>query len=243
VRWAKTDSVAVGGTDTWQMFYQIDSNATGTQSAWQNVGTVFKFNSSGQMNPPLSSLTLPNLTVNGDNLGNVQLVLGNNGLTQFADTSGTAQVNQFHQNGFAAGKLQSIAVNGQNRVVGTFSNGQNIPLSGGHPGELQRPGRAAGAQRRRLCGDGRFRPAAVLGNRANRGQLGRGLQRRYRHPVQSSDRGAAGLFGQRQGDDDGQPDDAEPAHRGPVMRRGVRCATEVPVQVRTTVDAGERQAA
>jgi flagellar hook protein FlgE len=129
LRWAKTDSVAVGGTDTWQLFYQVNSNATGTQSAWQNVGTVFKFNSSGQMNPPLSSLTLPNLTVNGDSLGNVQLVLGSNGLTQFADTSGTAQVNEFQQNGFAAGKLQTIAVNGQNRVVGTFSNGQNIPLA------------------------------------------------------------------------------------------------------------------
>jgi flagellar hook protein FlgE len=129
LRWAKTDAVAVGGTDTWQLFYQTNSNATGTQSAWRNVGTVFKFNSSGQMNPPLSGVTLPGLTVNGDNLGNVQLVLGNNGLTQFADTSGTVQVNQFQQNGFAAGKLQSIAVNGQNRVVGTFSNGQNIPLA------------------------------------------------------------------------------------------------------------------
>jgi flagellar hook protein FlgE len=129
LRWAKTDAVAVGGTDSWQLFYQTNSNATGTQSAWQNVGTVFKFNASGQMNPPLSSLTLPNLTVNGDSLGNVQLVLGSNGLTQFADTSGTVQVNQFQQNGFAAGKLQSIAVNGQNRVVGTFSNGQNIPLA------------------------------------------------------------------------------------------------------------------
>jgi len=129
LRWAKTDSVAVGGTDTWQLFYQSNSNATGTQSAWQNVGTTFKFNSSGQMTPPLSSLTLVNLTVNGDSLGNVQLVLGSNGLTQFADTSGTVQVNQFQQNGFAAGKLQSVAVNSQNRVVGTFSNGQNIPLA------------------------------------------------------------------------------------------------------------------
>ncbi|HWF94327.1 MAG TPA: flagellar hook-basal body complex protein [Xanthobacteraceae bacterium] len=129
LRWAKTDSVATGGTDTWQLFYQTNSNATGTQSAWQNVGTVFKFNSSGQMNPPISSLTLPNLTVNGDSLGNVQLALGSNGLTQFADSSGAAQVNQFQQNGFAAGKLDTIAVNGQNRVVGTFSNGQNIPLA------------------------------------------------------------------------------------------------------------------
>jgi flagellar hook protein FlgE len=129
LRWAKTSSVATGGVDSWQLFYQSNSNATGTQSAWQNVGTTFTFNSSGQMNPPISSLTLPNLTVNGDSLGNVQLALGSNGLTQFADSSGAAQVNQFQQNGFAAGKLDSIAVNDQNRVVGTFSNGQNIPLA------------------------------------------------------------------------------------------------------------------
>jgi len=129
LRWAKTNSVATGGVDSWQLFYQSNSNATGTQSAWQNVGTTFTFNSSGQMNPPLSSLTLPNLTVNGDSLGNVQLTLGSNGLTQFADSSGAAQVNAFSQNGFAAGKLDTIAVNGQNRVVGTFSNGQNIPLA------------------------------------------------------------------------------------------------------------------
>ena len=129
LRWAKTSSVATGGTDSWQLFYQTNSNATGTQSAWKNVGTTFTFNSAGQMNPPISSITLPNLTVNGDSLGNVQLVLGSNGLTQFADSSGTAQVNQFQQNGFAAGQLQSVAVDNENRVVGTFSNGQTIPLA------------------------------------------------------------------------------------------------------------------
>jgi flagellar hook protein FlgE len=129
LRWAKTSSVATGGTDTWQLFYQSNSNATGTQAAWQNVGQLFTFNTAGQMNPAISSLTLPNLTVNGDSLGNVQFVIGGNGLTQFADSSGTAQVNEFTQNGFAAGQLQSIAVDTENRVVGTFSNGQTIPLA------------------------------------------------------------------------------------------------------------------
>jgi flagellar hook protein FlgE len=122
-RWAQT---AAG---SWQLFYQSNSNATGTQAAWQNVGTVFNFNSSGQPTPPLSSVTLQNLTVNGDNLGNVQLNFGSSGLTQYANSSGTAQVGQLQQNGFAAGQLQSIAVDGQNRITGTFSNGQTIPLA------------------------------------------------------------------------------------------------------------------
>ena len=122
-RWAET------GAGSWQLFYQSNPNATGTQPMWQNVGTVFNFNSSGQLSPALSGVTLQNLTVNGDNLGNVQLNFGTNGLTQFANSSGTTQVSQIQQNGFAAGQLQSIAVDGQNRIAGTFSNGQTIPLA------------------------------------------------------------------------------------------------------------------
>jgi flagellar hook protein FlgE len=122
-RWAETSS------GSWQLFYQSNSNATGTQAAWQNVGTIFNFNSSGQLAPPLSNVTLQNLTVNGDALGNVQLNFGTNGLTQFANSSGTAQVSQLQQNGYAAGQLESVAVDGRNQITGTFSNGQTIPLA------------------------------------------------------------------------------------------------------------------
>jgi flagellar hook protein FlgE len=122
-RWAETSS------GSWQLFYQSNPNATGTQAAWQNVGTVFNFNSSGELSPALSGVTLQNLTVGGDNLGNVQLNFGTNGLTQFAHSSGTAQVSQLQQNGFAAGQLQSVAVDGHNQITGTFSNGQTIPLA------------------------------------------------------------------------------------------------------------------
>ena len=122
-RWAQTSA------GSWQLFYQNNSSATGTQAAWQNVGTVFNFNSTGQLSPPLTSVTLQNLTVNGDSLGNVQLNFGSGGLTQYANTSGTTQVGQLQQNGFAAGQLQSVAVDGQNRITGTFSNGQTIPLA------------------------------------------------------------------------------------------------------------------
>ena len=103
--------------------------ATGTQVAWQNAGTTFTFNAAGELTPPLSGVTLQNLTVNGNSLGNVQLQFGNNGLTEFASSSTTAQVSQLQQNGFAAGQLQSVSVDSQNRVVGTFSNGQTIPLA------------------------------------------------------------------------------------------------------------------
>lgn len=124
-RWAETSS------GSWQLFYESNSSATGSEAMWQNVGTTFTFNSSGELTPAISSVTLQNLTVNGDNLGNVQLNFGTNGLTQFADSSSSSEatVNTLQQNGYAAGTLQSIAVNGQNEITGTFSNGQTIALA------------------------------------------------------------------------------------------------------------------
>ena len=130
-RWAKTDSASLGAghTDNWNLFYQTNSNATNTQAAWTNVGTNFTFNSTGQLTPALSNLTLNNVNVNGQTLGNVSLIFGSGGLTQFANTNGTVQVNLLNQNGAAAGQLQSIAVDNQGRVVGTYSNGRTVPLA------------------------------------------------------------------------------------------------------------------
>ena len=126
-RWAQVANS--NGESMWNLFYQTNSSATGSQSAWQNTGTNFIFNGSGQLiQPSTSTLTLP-LTINGDTLSNVQIGLGTNGLTQFANTAGTAQVTQLQQNGFAAGSLQSVSVDTNNRVVGSFSNGQTIPLA------------------------------------------------------------------------------------------------------------------
>ena len=62
-------------------------------------------------------------------LGAVSLNFGSSGLTQYASTGGTATINTLTQNGYAAGQLQSLAVNNNGIVVGTFSNGQNIDLA------------------------------------------------------------------------------------------------------------------
>ena len=62
-RWAKADSATLGAghTDNWNLFYQVNPNATGTQVAWQNVNTNFTFAANGQMSPAIASLiTLTN---------------------------------------------------------------------------------------------------------------------------------------------------------------------------------------
>ena len=132
LRWAKTDSASLGTPhqDTWNLFYQADPNATGTQVAWVNAGTNFTFNANGSLSSPTgSAISIANLTVSGQSLGTVTLNVGSGALTQYASTGGTATVNNISQNGYAAGQLQSVAINNNGLVVGTFSNGQNLDLA------------------------------------------------------------------------------------------------------------------
>jgi len=131
LRWAKIDSSALGSghADTWNLFYQVNSNATGTQVAWQNAGVNYNFDPNGQMNPLIANTTLSNVMVNGASLGTVQIVHGAGGLTQFSDSNGTAQVNLIQQDGFPAGSLQTISISDKGRVVGTYSNGRTLDLA------------------------------------------------------------------------------------------------------------------
>ena len=132
LRWAKIDSASLGTghTDVWNLFYQTNTSATGTQTSWVNTGTNFSFNANGTLASPTgSSVTIPSVTVNGLSLGNLSLNLSSGALTQFASSGGSATINTITQNGFAAGQLQSVAINNSGLVVGTFSNGQNIDLA------------------------------------------------------------------------------------------------------------------
>jgi flagellar hook protein FlgE len=132
LRWAKTDSAALGGThvDNWELFYQKDPLATGTAVAWVNAGTDFKFGTNGKLTSPTTpSITLTGVAVGGQTLGNVSVSIGASGLTQYATTGGTATINQISQNGYPAGQLQSVAISNSGLVIGTFSNGQNINLA------------------------------------------------------------------------------------------------------------------
>ena len=129
LRWAKTDSVANGGSDTWNLFYQTDSTATGTNPAWQNVGTDFVFDSSGQLSPPINSVALTGVNINNVAVGNITINSSAGSVTQFASTNGTATVNNMQQNGYSAGELQSISVSNTGIISGTFTNGQNVALA------------------------------------------------------------------------------------------------------------------
>jgi flagellar hook protein FlgE len=132
LRWAKTDSSALGAghQDVWNLFYQTSTTATGPQVAWVNAGTNFTFSANGSLASPTgSSISIPGVTVDGQSLGTLSVNISSGALTQFASSSGAATINTITQNGFAAGQLQSVAINNSGIVVGTFSNGQNIDLA------------------------------------------------------------------------------------------------------------------
>ncbi|MDC7786745.1 flagellar hook-basal body complex protein [Rhodoplanes sp. TEM] len=131
LRWAKIDSTTLGSghTDTWNLFYQVNSSATGTDVAWKNFGANFTFDANGQMSPVISNWTLSDVTVDGASLGDITVNFGSGGITQFSDANGNVQVNLLSQNGYAAGSLQTISVNDSGRVTGSYSNGRTIDLA------------------------------------------------------------------------------------------------------------------
>ncbi len=141
LRWAKTDSASlgVGHSNTWNLFYQSNPGATGTQVAWTNAGTSFTFSPAGALTSPATpAITIPNVAVGNQSLGNLSFNVATGSLTQYASTGGTATINSVTQNGYAAGQLQSVAINNNGIVVGTFSNGQNLRSRRGHARALQR---------------------------------------------------------------------------------------------------------
>lgn len=124
LRWAKIDNVALGGTDTWNLFIARDTTAVGPAVAWQAVDTPFTFNASGRLTSP-TTVPIPSpLTVGSSTLTGINLVAGGTGISQYGDRDGVIQANAIRQNGYSAGVLTDTTVSADGKIVGNFSNGQ-----------------------------------------------------------------------------------------------------------------------
>lgn len=134
-RWAKVQDVNTTASppvtnSVWNLFYQSDTTSSAASSAWTNAGTMFSFDSAGQLTSPTSgTISIPNLTVSGTNLGPISLTFGKTGLTQYSDTSGAATTNTLTQDGYTSGTLSSVAVTADGNISGTFSNGSVVPIA------------------------------------------------------------------------------------------------------------------
>lgn len=123
MRWAKTSD------DNWEMFYMSDDTATGTGAKWTNAGQTYAFDSTGQLSPTISSITITAMTINGITIGDTVFDHGGGGVTQFANSQGNATVNTIDQNGYAAGELVGVSISNEGRVVGSYSNGETFDLA------------------------------------------------------------------------------------------------------------------
>jgi flagellar hook protein FlgE len=140
-RWAKVQDAAPTATPPkntiWNLFYASSSAAAKT-SDWINVGSAFSFDSSGKFVPPASatvandggvSLKIPQVVVDGVNVGDITMNLGVGGLTQYATSSTAVTTNTLTQDGSAAGNLKSLSVTAEGTIVGTFSNDMTASLA------------------------------------------------------------------------------------------------------------------
>ncbi|TDR85211.1 flagellar hook protein FlgE [Enterovirga rhinocerotis] len=127
-RWAKVDSSASGGTDTWQLYYKGNETATGTGAVYAQIGSGFSFTPAGTLTSA-NSASIANLSVNGTTVGPVTLGFGSGQLTQYGDANGLASNVDIDQNGYATGSLSSISVSSEGQIVGNYSNGQVSTLA------------------------------------------------------------------------------------------------------------------
>ncbi len=137
LRWAKTDSSALGAaSDTWNLFFLSDSNATGAATAWTNSGTNYVFNNVGNLISPVPGTPIPLGATTIDNIPvpPINLDTGTLGLTQFAaaDLNANrteARTNRISQDGYASGELNSVTVGDGGRIVGNYTTGQAVGLA------------------------------------------------------------------------------------------------------------------
>lgn len=131
-RWAKVQNAdpATGTNDVWNLFYANQSTVTSTATSWTNAGTAFQFNSSGQLTAPAATFaTIPAMTIDGVNLGNIQLNYGIGGLTGYTSSGGTVTTNTLTQDGYTSGTLNNLSITKDGKVSGTYSNGNTVALA------------------------------------------------------------------------------------------------------------------
>ncbi|SMQ58746.1 flagellar hook-basal body protein [Devosia lucknowensis] len=129
MRWAKLDSGAADGLDTWHLYYLADSKATGGSPMWMRVDQDYVFGTDGSLVPPgVREVTIDDFRVGGVSIGKVTLK-HEGGMSQFADVNGTVSVSKLTQNGYGAGEFLSVAITDAGRVVATYSNGERIEMA------------------------------------------------------------------------------------------------------------------
>ena len=129
LRWAKMTSLRSAGRDCWNLFYRVRRDARGGEVAWKNTGHPFVFGADGRLEE--ASLVVPviDMMIDGVRIGNVSMIFGSAGITQFADRSGLVKVLKSDADGCVGGDFAGISMSGRGRLFAHYSNGAMRPLA------------------------------------------------------------------------------------------------------------------
>ncbi|MCA3595585.1 MAG: flagellar hook protein FlgE [Methylobacterium sp.] len=127
IRWGKTSNIA--GAETWSAYYLSDSDATGAAPKWTRLVSGVTFDGNGRMTAPASGSVSVTFTVDGSTSGAIDIVFGASGLSQFADSNGTVNINTLSQDGYPSGTRTGLEIGEGGRVMGIYSNGQTVALA------------------------------------------------------------------------------------------------------------------
>lgn len=131
LRWAKVGSLRSHGGDCWNLFYRVRRDPRGGEVAWKNCGHSFHFED-GRLATSAHSIPVFDVTVDGHRLGNLSIIFGAGGLTQYADRIGLVKVLEMSANGSAGGEFTGISMSPRGRLFAHYADGLTRPIADVH---------------------------------------------------------------------------------------------------------------
>ena len=129
MRWAKMTSLRSAGRDSWNLFYRVRKDARSGEVAWKNAGYRFVFGGDGRLEDGGLVVPIMDMMIDGVRLGNLSLIFGPGGLTQFADRSGLVKTLETESDGCIGGAFTGLSMTGRGRLFAHYANGEMLAVA------------------------------------------------------------------------------------------------------------------
>jgi flagellar hook protein FlgE len=137
LRWAKVGSLRTAGCEAWNLFYRVRRDPRGGEVAWKNCGHNLIFEADGRLTSTAQSIPVFDVTIDGIRLGNLSLIFGAGGITQFADRTGLVKILEMRANGSAGGAFTGISMSPAGRLFAHYSDSLTRPVADVHVADHQ----------------------------------------------------------------------------------------------------------
>jgi flagellar hook protein FlgE len=130
MRWGKTSNTA--GAETWSLYYQSNSTATGATTKWTQVSNNVQFNAAGALTAPATgTIAVPSFTVDGVATSAISLSFGATGLTQRTVESSPGNLTgvSINQDGYSTGTFVDVKVGEGGIIQANYSNNQTVTIA------------------------------------------------------------------------------------------------------------------